>query len=221
MDYLTGLNQCRRYNQTTTSGQMIFYIFIFLYLCFIFYILYVYIYTSSFYDQCRRYNQTKTSGQIFDVSLKVSHFNHTWPFFIGTLFAGSKPCTCLNWRLKTCSDWLPCLFICLFLVADSKDQGCLSSSGCLSSLLIYEKLIASSKVLCACIHIHIKPDVLVPLTEVRLLLGCFAFPLFCAGPGNYFVSLNFLSYFLKFLYLFLGLAICYHLKDTWVEDHHD
>ena len=104
MDYLTGLNPCRRYNQTTTSGQMIFYIFIFLYLCFIFYILYVYIYTSSFYDQCRRYNQTKTSGQIFDVSLKVSHFNHTWPFFIGTLFAGSVPCTCLNWRLKTCSD---------------------------------------------------------------------------------------------------------------------
>ena len=104
MDYLTGLNPCRRYNQTTTSGQMIFYIFIFLYLCFIFYILYFYIYTSSFYDQCRRYNQTKTSGQIFDVSLKVSHFNHTWPFFIGTLFAGSKPCTCLNWRLKASSD---------------------------------------------------------------------------------------------------------------------
>ena len=31
MDYLTGLNPCRRYNQTTTSGQMIFYIFILLY----------------------------------------------------------------------------------------------------------------------------------------------------------------------------------------------
>ena len=39
MDYLTGLNQCRRYNQTTTSGQMIFQINIFLYLCFVFYIL--------------------------------------------------------------------------------------------------------------------------------------------------------------------------------------
>ena len=30
MDYLTGLNQCRRYNQTTTSGQMISYIFDFM-----------------------------------------------------------------------------------------------------------------------------------------------------------------------------------------------
>ena len=149
MDYLTGLNQCRRYNQTTTSGQMIFYIFIFLYSCFIFYILYSYIYTSSFYDQCRRYNQTKTSGQIFDVSLKVSHFNHTWPFFIGTLFAGSKPCTCLNWRLKASSDWLLYLFICLFLVTDSKDQGCLSSSGCLGSILIYEIFIATAIALCA------------------------------------------------------------------------
>ena len=36
MDYLTGLNQCRRYNQTTTSGQSIFHINIFLYLCFVF-----------------------------------------------------------------------------------------------------------------------------------------------------------------------------------------
>ena len=104
MDYLTGLNQCRRYNQTTTSGQMIFHINIFLYLCFVFYIFIFYIYTSIFYNQCRRYNQKKTSGQIFDVSLKVSHFNLTWPFFIGTLFAGSKPCTCLNWRLKASSD---------------------------------------------------------------------------------------------------------------------
>ena len=143
------------------------------------------IYTSIFYNQCRQYNQKKTSGQIFDVSLKVSHFNHTWPFFIGTLFAGSKPCTCLNWRLKASSDWLHCLFICLFLVADSKDQGCLSSSGCLSSILIYEILIAASIALCA--FIHIKPDLLVPLTKVRLLLGCFAFPLFCVGPGNYCV----------------------------------
>ena len=40
MDYLTGLNPCRRYNQTTTSGQMIFHNFFFLYLCFVFYILY-------------------------------------------------------------------------------------------------------------------------------------------------------------------------------------
>ena len=113
-----------------------------------------YIYTSIFYNQCRRYNQKKTSGQIFNVSWKVSHFNLTWPFFIGTLFAGSKPCTCLNWRLKASSDWLHCLFICLFLVADSKDQGCLSSSGCLGSILIYEIFIATAIALCAFIHAY-------------------------------------------------------------------
>ena len=62
MDYLTGLNPCRRYNQTTTSGQMIFHNFFFSYiyvLDFILYIICFYIYSSIFFNQCRRYNQKK------------------------------------------------------------------------------------------------------------------------------------------------------------------